>query len=177
MEKLNAAQLLRDDHKRIKGLFRQSDAIDVKAHDMKEGVIRQIFMELNIHSKLKEDIFYPLLEDSTDSNLLGRVEEAKAVLQTMDNQITELQRIAYGDVRFSDKLRELIETAELHFEEEEKYLLSQAENHLALQEQETVEKMKALRKDLLSQPQFQDAQPEIVQNPSGGEQKRKTRAA
>ena len=61
----DALQLLRDDHKKVKDLFKQFEDSDDKAE--KKRICDEVIMELDVHTRIEEEIFYPavLKEDGT----------------------------------------------------------------------------------------------------------------
>ncbi|OQW37339.1 MAG: hypothetical protein A4E19_14380 [Nitrospira sp. SG-bin1] len=71
----DAIQLLQEDHRRVETLFDQFlDADGGK----RQQVAQQIFHELEVHSTLEEELFYPALQsqgDSADSALLEDSED------------------------------------------------------------------------------------------------------
>lgn len=174
MENKNATQLLRDDHKRIRGLFRQFEAVDVRAHEMKSGVVREIFMELEIHSRLEQELFYPAFQSAAgelSTVLVGKALDEHKVVQGI---IDELRARGVDESGFDSRFAELIEEVQLHIDEEEKEMLRDAEMSMPGQLQELGARMSRRRSELLQQPEYRDARPGVVQNPNGGEQIRKS---
>jgi len=49
MKPISAIQLLRDDHKKILGLFRQLEVIEARAPEMRDAVVLELFEEFLIH--------------------------------------------------------------------------------------------------------------------------------
>ena len=60
----DAVQLLRADHKQARKLFEQFYGA---ADDDKGAIARQLFTELDIHSKLEEELFYPAVQAKLES--------------------------------------------------------------------------------------------------------------
>jgi iron-sulfur cluster repair protein YtfE (RIC family) len=175
MEKLRATQLLRDDHKRITGLFRQIESVDLRAPDMKRGVRDQIFMELEVHGRIEEELFYPqLLNSATSEDIKGRVTTAMNDHIDISTLIAELRKVDIDDEQFILKFSDLIETVEPHLTLEEADLFHEAERLLGDRLEELGIQMQLRRQALIEQPRFEGARAFEVQNPRGGEQKRRT---
>jgi hemerythrin-like domain-containing protein len=175
METINATQLLRNDHKIVKGLFRQVEGIDARAPSMKAGVLREIYMLLEIHSRLEEEIFYPAMQDVPETSLLigESVDDHRAVVQ----MIRELKERDPSEEGFNNPLAELIAAVETHVATEESKLFKAAERVLGKKLEEMGKQMFRMRQELMKAPEYRDAQPAQVQNPRGGEQMRKTGTA
>lgn len=56
----DAIQMLKDDHRKVEGLFKQ---FREEGSGTKHQLAQQIFHELEMHSTLEEEIFYPALEE------------------------------------------------------------------------------------------------------------------
>jgi iron-sulfur cluster repair protein YtfE (RIC family) len=174
-----ATQILRDDHKRLKGLFRQLEAVDLRAHEMKHGVIREIFMEIEIHSAVEEQIFYPALLavlSTPQNNRTGvdasLIDESIRDHREVDAVIQRMKMIPIDTIDFRNQLEELEELLEAHMEKEEQLTIPSAEALLGDELSPLGAQIQDLRDDLLRQPQYQYSRPEIVQNANGGEQMR-----
>jgi iron-sulfur cluster repair protein YtfE (RIC family) len=170
-----AIRFLMDDHKRIKGLFRQFEAVDRRAHVMKAGVCRQTFMEIEIHSEIEENFLYPTLDKSLQNgSLRGLVGECMSDHDQVDAIMAELKQMDVYHEEFDERMNDLIAEVELHLSKEEGELFSQihTEPRALLAIDQVANDMVNERMRMLKLPQYADAQPERVQDPSGGEQKR-----
>ena len=177
-QSFTATHLLRDDHKKIKGLIRQLEAAPQRAREMTSGVLKELCMELEIHGVIEKELFYPALIDATDDiSIRFQIEQGLAAHDEISNLMTEFEGLQQDETRFKDKFQELTESVELHIKDEEEILLAQADTLLGGQLIELGNKMMERRSELIQLPQYQSAQPEVVQNPNGGEQMRKREAA
>ena len=84
----SANQLLRDDHKRARGLFSQLEALTERTPALVEPVSRELFLELEIHSLAERELYYPALMDAVNGSASGI--EARTELQVSD--AAQLQR-------------------------------------------------------------------------------------
>ena len=61
----DAVQLLKADHKQVRKLFEQFHAA---ADDDKAAIARRLFTELEIHSKLEEELLYPSVQSKLETS-------------------------------------------------------------------------------------------------------------
>lgn len=61
---LDAVQLLKADHKQVRKLFEQFHGA---SDDDKGSIASRLFTELDIHSKLEEELFYPAVQSKLES--------------------------------------------------------------------------------------------------------------
>jgi hemerythrin superfamily protein len=174
-------QLLRDEHKHLKGLFTQFEAAKVRAPETCENVAKEIFMDLEIHSQIEEKFLYSEVEktDASDfSDLQGLIKDSKNDHNEVKNLIQQLRSMKAANSEFQEKFKELEQSVLTHVETEENDLFPRVlelfdEQRLAKLESEA----KSLRTELQKRPEYKDALPEQTQNPNGGEQIRKISAA
>ena len=55
---MNAITLLKDDHRRVKQLFREYRKLGDRAYRQKTQVVAKIKEELSVHSSIEEIVFY-----------------------------------------------------------------------------------------------------------------------
>ncbi len=72
---MNAVKALKDDHEEVKGLFREFDSAGEKALKTKLKLAREIITELEVHTDLEEEIFYPAAKARGDKEIKGTVDE------------------------------------------------------------------------------------------------------
>jgi iron-sulfur cluster repair protein YtfE (RIC family) len=113
---MDALELLRRDHQKVKGLFEQAQAARDAAQ--RKQLFDQIDTELEIHAHIEETVFNPAVEQHEE--LQDMVEEA---LEEHDEVKTLLAEMEDLDVdngsEFDSKLKELMDNVEHHVEEEE----------------------------------------------------------
>ena len=59
---MNAVKMLKADHDRVQKLFKEFEAAGERAYEKKRGIAEEVFTELEIHTKLEEEIFYPAVQ-------------------------------------------------------------------------------------------------------------------
>ena len=89
----DAVQLLKTDHKQVRKLFEQfHDASD----DDKGSIASRLFTELDIHSKVEEELFYPAVQSKLDS--LGYETQGNGLDVTDDGEIDPESESAIDEI-------------------------------------------------------------------------------
>ena len=124
--KTDAVQLLTDDHKKVKKLFKDFERIKDQdgAAKEKSALVQQICMELTIHTKVEEEIFYPVVRESIDEEDLmdeADIEHAgaKALIQQLEDMKPE-------DDHYDAKVTVLGEYIDHHVKEEHEEMFPKA---------------------------------------------------
>ena len=120
-ETKDAIALLKEDHRAVEKLFKDFEG--AKGEGRKEKLARQICLELSIHTKIEEEIFYPACDGKVDEDLLKEayVEHDAAKLLVAEIEAGSGQ----SDDFFDAKVQVLSEEIEHHVQEEEKELFPQ----------------------------------------------------
>ncbi len=124
----SAIAMLTADHQEVKDLFLEYDAAE-DASDRKE-IAEQVFHELEIHTQLEEDIFYPAVAKKGDDESKKLVTEARKEHEKVKQLIASLRKIEASDERYDEIFQELMENVEHHVKEEEDELFPTAESEL-----------------------------------------------
>lgn len=111
---LDAVALLKADHRKVEDLFAKFEA--AKGDGRKKALAEQICMELTIHAKIEEDIFYPACEGKVDDDLL---KEAYVEHDGAKVLIAEIEAGGPDDEFYDAKVKVLSEQIEHHVKEEE----------------------------------------------------------
>lgn len=122
---MNAIEMLKSDHAKVKNLFEQYDATVAQA-SRKQDLADQIFHELEVHSRLEREVFYPPVEAR---GWQQRAKTSWPTLQaphTVDTLIAELRGLEAVDSQYHEKFDEFRESVEEHIGEEEDELLPEA---------------------------------------------------
>jgi hemerythrin superfamily protein len=117
----DAIALLKEDHRTVEKLFK--DFENAKGEGRKEKLARQICLELTVHTKIEEEIFYPACEGKIEEDLLKEayVEHDAAKLLMAEIEGGDGQT----DDFFDAKVQVLGEQVEHHVKEEEGELFPQ----------------------------------------------------
>ena len=114
-EKLDAVALLKADHRKVEELFEQFEK--ARGESRKKALAQQICMELTVHTKIEEDIFYPACEGAIEEDL---VNEAYVEHDGAKVLIAEIEAGGPGERFYDAKVKVLSEMIRHHVEEEEK---------------------------------------------------------
>jgi len=112
---MDALQLLKTDHKKVKVLFKKAD-VSTNGRQRKQ-LFEQIKTELETHTHIEETVFYPAIaknEELKDMVLesLGEHKQVKTLLRDMGKLTSDKEM-------FEPKLKVLMENIEHHAVEEE----------------------------------------------------------
>src|SRR6201996_8455672 len=113
--KPDAVALLKADHRKVEDLFAKFEA--AKGDGKKKALAEQICMELTVHTRIEEDIFYPACEGKVEEDLL---KEAYVEHDGAKVLIAEIEAGGPDDDFYDAKVKVLSEQIEHHVEEEEK---------------------------------------------------------
>ena len=114
-QKQDAVALLKADHDKVDELFAQFEK--ASGDGSKEKIARQICLELSVHAKIEEEIFYPACEGKIEEDLL---KEAYVEHDGAKVLIAEILAGGPDDEYYDAKVTVLQEQIEHHVEEEEK---------------------------------------------------------
>jgi hemerythrin superfamily protein len=142
----DAIALLKEDHRTVEKLFK--DFEDAKGEGRKEKLARRICLELTVHTKIEEEIFYPACNGKIEEDLLKEafVEHDAAKLLMAEIEAGNGQ----SDDFFDAKVQVLSEQIEHHVKEEETELFPQvrkAEIDLKALGEQLAERKKELLKE------------------------------
>ena len=133
---MNAFNLLKADHKKVADILEKLEATSERALKTREELFTKLKMELDVHSRIEETIFYPVLEeaDETHELTLEALEEHALVKQLLE----ELHSLAKDDEQWTAKFTVLKENVEHHVEEEEGEMFKKARKVLSEEAIETL---------------------------------------
>jgi hemerythrin superfamily protein len=124
---VNALDLIKDDHDRLKKMFKA--ALDTTDATERSEMLQRIRAELIAHERMEEDIFYPALRASSDKAkdiVLEGYEEHHVIDMILD----EMFEVPEHTDQWQAKLKVLHENLEHHIEEEEGEMFSRAKKSL-----------------------------------------------
>jgi hemerythrin superfamily protein len=113
-EKPDAIALLKADHRVVEDLFAKFEA--AKGDGQKRKLAQQICLELTVHTKIEEDIFYPACEGAVEEDLIN---EAYVEHDGAKVLIAEIEGGGPDDQFYDAKVKVLSEMIEHHVKEEE----------------------------------------------------------
>ncbi len=143
-EKDDAINLLKADHDKVKGLFKDfKDAKD--APRRKTRIVADTLKELRIHAVIEEKIFYPAVRPRMKKDIMNEANEEHHVAKLL---IAELSVMTGAEEHYDAKYTVLAENIEHHIKEEEGAMFPQVRS-LNIDMVTLGKKMIALKNDLL----------------------------
>jgi hemerythrin superfamily protein len=112
---MNALEVLKQDHQKVKGLFQEVKQATDQAK--RKELFNEIDTELEIHAHIEETVFYPAIEEHEEFK--DMVAEALEEHQEAKTLLDELEELGADNHDFGSKLQLLIEAVEHHVQEEE----------------------------------------------------------
>lgn len=112
---MDALELLKEDHQKVKELFEQTEGTEDQKEKTK--IFSEIQSELEIHAHIEETVFYPAMEkhEELKDMVLESIEEHRQI-KTL---LKEIDNLKSDSEKFEPKLAVLMENVEHHAEEEE----------------------------------------------------------
>jgi hemerythrin-like domain-containing protein len=148
---MDAIKLLKDDHKKVKKLFRDYEAAGDRAYQTKKQIAEQVFQELEVHSAIEEEIFYPAVREKAGKEGKELVAEGYEEHHVVDTLMQELKALDPQDEAYDAKFKVLTENVEHHIEEEEQEMMPEAEDALGERVAELGEQMLRRKEALMAQ--------------------------
>jgi len=112
---MNAIELLKQDHDKVEKLFQK-----VKGEQgSEEQLAEQIRIELEVHTKIEEQIFYPYLLENGDEEIQDIVKEGIEEHRQVKILLKEMENLSDGSELLDPKLQVLMEDVTHHVQEEE----------------------------------------------------------
>jgi hypothetical protein len=112
----DAIALLKADHRKVETLFTEFEK--ASGASRKKALAQQICLELTVHTKIEEDVFYPACQaDGVDEDLLN---EAYVEHDSAKVLVAEIEKSSPEDQYFDAKVKVLSEMIKHHVKEEEK---------------------------------------------------------
>jgi hemerythrin superfamily protein len=112
---MEALELLKQDHQKVKELFEQAE--DSEARAEQKRIFSQIKTELETHARIEESVFYPAMQKHEE--LREMVREALEEHQKVKSLLKEMEKLVDDNEKFEAMLSDLMENVEHHAEKEE----------------------------------------------------------
>lgn len=148
---MDAIQLLKNDHQAVKGLLEELTQTTSRAVKRRTALLKEIQVNLQAHTTIEEEIFYPAFRDA------GSKEEAKMYFEALEEHraaedlvLPDLINTQPDSEQFSGRAKVLKELIEHHIQEEEKEMFKQAKQLLDKNElQELGERMAERKQEVV----------------------------
>lgn len=121
---MDALQLLKDDHDKVKSMLEKLDKTTERAEVTRTEGLQALKRELTVHETIEEEILYPALKEFAKTKDIAL--EAYEEHHVVDTIMSELEQTPVDDETWEAKLTVMKENLEHHIEEEEGEMFKQA---------------------------------------------------
>jgi len=121
-----AVNLLRIDHAHVMASFHHYD-LGASART-RHALAHTLFLALEVHATLEEEIFYPAAYEALDQDGDDLVDEATVEHASAKALIAEIEAMSAGEPLFDAKVKVLGEYIDHHVQEEEKELFPECKD-------------------------------------------------
>jgi hemerythrin superfamily protein len=146
--RMDAIEMLKADHEKVKGLYQQYQSTEDKRQ--KKKIAQQVIQELEVHAALEEEIFYPAVKRKADEEGKSQVAEAVEEHHVVHVLIGELKEMNTLNERYEAKFKVLMEGVEHHVEEEEGEMLPHAKEILGSDIEKLSTRMEKRKQELMA---------------------------
>ena len=109
----NAITLLKEDHDKVKDLLTKLEDTTTRAVKSREELLEKIVKELQVHTKIEEDVFYPAFKAAAEkAEQREMYYEANEEHRLVDFEIPRLQKTDPSTDDFSAHVKVLKELVE-----------------------------------------------------------------
>ena len=148
---MNAITLLKKDHAKVRKLLKQLEK--AQAPTRRDTLLEQIAHEVEVHTRIEEEIFYPAFRKAGRKKDDARMFfEARAEHGAVKFVLPDLQQTDRDSEEFAGKAKVLKELIEHHAEEEEEEMFPRAKKLLSAEElDELGVRMEARKRGLVAE--------------------------
>jgi len=152
MAAVNAIDMLREDHEKVRELLSQLSSTTNRAAKKRSDLLQKVKKELLIHTQIEEEIFYPAFRDSQADESKKLFYEAKEEHRAVDELVLpDVENTEPASEEFAGRIKVLKDMIEHHAEEEEQEIFPKAKKALSKEELEELGERMAERKQELEQ--------------------------
>ena len=153
----DAIALLRADHRKVSELYTQYEA--TRSAAKKKALVATICLELSVHARVEEEIFYPAVKAALkDKELVPEAQVGHASLKELIAQVKDKE--PDGEM-FDAKIKVMSEYTKHHVKEEQNEMFPKVKK-TRLDLQELGARIAARKEELMADPQLLDAPPAMA---------------
>ena len=125
---MKATDVLRKAHERFRALFAEYAG---SGPDKKREVFRAIKDELEIHTRIEEELFYPAVVRVRSIEARATVRDGLQEHQIVEGLLAEIDQMDSLDAQYDQRVDALRDNVERHLRDEEERIFAQASSHLS----------------------------------------------
>jgi iron-sulfur cluster repair protein YtfE (RIC family) len=123
--------LLRNDHEMLAALFNKfKKPSSARSPNGKKDLFNEIRRELQIHSQMEQEIFYPALSATASAEAAALVDKAEHEHRAIERLLQELGNMNGTEKNFEARMDVLMEQVARHIEKEEEEIFDEARKNL-----------------------------------------------
>ena len=126
---MDATDLLIKDHENVQELFAQAEQAGEDAQK-KARLFEKIRDELQIHTRIEEEIFYPAVADLPVDRAKDDIERSLQDHEEVDDLLDDLEMLSPDDSDFDERLAELMDSVRRHIKLEQEEVFKVARTGL-----------------------------------------------
>lgn len=144
---MDAIRLLEQDHHEVEQLFDQYD----RANDReKQPIVQRICMELEAHTQIEQEIFYPAVRSGLGQDGEELVAEGLAEHQHVTQLIQQIRGMSPADQAIPPKLMVLMEDVRHHVDEEESEMFPLVQSSMTSDIDQLGQQMEQRKQEILA---------------------------
>jgi hemerythrin-like domain-containing protein len=145
---MDAVELLIKDHENVQELFAQAEQAGEDAQK-KAMLFEKISDELQVHTRIEEEIFYPAVADLPVDRAKDDIERSLQDHEEVDDLLDDLEMLSPEDSDFDERMSELVDAVRKHIKLEQEEVFKVARTGLGEEKlQELGREMEQLKQSL-----------------------------
>jgi hemerythrin-like domain-containing protein len=125
---MKATEVLRSAHELFRKLFAEHRG---SSPDKQREIFRTLKKELEIHTRIEEELFYPAMVRLRSGGARAIVRDGLEKHQILEGLLAEIDQMDAKDQRYDERMTALRESLERHLRDEEDRIFAQALSHLS----------------------------------------------
>lgn len=130
----DATKLLKADHEKVKAMFEEMEDLSDRATAKRQKLFEELKTELQVHTKIEEEIFYPAVQALRTKEAKDKVLEANEEHALAKQLIAQISALEPDDEKFKAKCKVLMDVVLHHAKEEEKEMFPEAKAGMSAEE-------------------------------------------
>jgi hemerythrin superfamily protein len=144
-------EILRQDHRKIRELLEEYDAVPREDPDLRDEIFQQIHRLLLLHFLLEEEVLYPAVRRTGTERAVESVEEARWGHRLVRQLLAEMEPLGRGEARFESKMRLLRLNLEHYARAEERTLFAEVRSISREMQHRLLDQLEARREEWMRQ--------------------------